>query len=266
MIVSPGYRFRLFSLCACMLTTTLTEALMVSELAHQDKLAPGESKQIKITLFNDKDQTEIVDLKLCDYSCNSQGQHFYETCEPQARSNKNWITLSSDRISLNPGDKTNVHYTVNVPRDEALKGSYWSVLLIEPTEADPPEKQSAEGYHLFVKIRFAYHIVTDVSEGIRKLKVVQKEIQEVNGNKYLGIDIANTGEVFQNPLLTLKLYNKEGDLKNTLKAQSERLYPGNSQRYLLNIQDVPSNRYTAFMLLDNGDQHMFGDSFELTIP
>lgn len=249
-----------------LLKTLTVYGLQVSALTYTGDFQPGESRDIKLTLINERDVAEKVDLQICDYACNCKGEHFYEEPGKMKRTNASWITLNQEHVTLEPKDQYDVFYTITAPKDPDLGGSFWSVLLIEP--ADPVQQmiESESGYCVNVKIRYAHHIVTNLGKRKPKLKIIQKEINELEGKKYLSLDVDNVGELFVSPKLMLKLYDSKGNLKSTLEGQSERLYPGNSQRYLLAMDGVEAGKYTGFLLLDNGDNNLFGDTFPIQFP
>ena len=247
------------------------DALQVSNLSSVERLTPGEKKQVKLTLFNDRSVAERVDFKVVDYSCNSDGEHFFEE-EPSSdrsikypRSSVNWVHLGQERVMLDPGETREVYYVIETPNDPTLKGSYWSVLLIEPEEQSPSNQQNDEGLQLKVKIRYAHHTVVTLGEAAPKLKIVKKEIKEIEDHRFLCLHVLNEGNLFFNPALTLKLYDNEGKLQKTLGPQTERLYPGNSQSFLLDLQEPPESpiaeKYTGFLLFDGNDNFLFGDKF-----
>lgn len=242
------------------------QSLQVSGLTYLNTFKPGESAQVRVSLISDRDVSEMVDLKLCDYWCNSDGQHFFEDSGKQARSNASWIKLGSHREVVNPGETRDIYFTINVPQDNALKGSYWSVLLIEPSDALQTLSESEHGFQLHIKVRYAFHIVSNVGQGTPALKIANKGLQEINGKKYFIADVVNTGDWFLNPKLAVKFLDKQGKLAKSLETQTERLYPGSSVRYLADSADIPDGKYTAFLLLDNGDGRLFGDTFELSFP
>jgi len=246
------------------------EALQVNNLSILENLNPGSKKQIQLTLINDRDQEEQVDLKLTNYSSTSAGEHFFD--DPQDESSRsyprsclNWIQLSQNRINLDPGETRTFFYEIEVPKNQTLNGSYWCVLLIEPAEINSTQDDAKGGLHLTVKIRYAHHIVVNLGNADPKLKIIKKEIKEINGNRYLCLHTLNEGALFFNPSLTLKLYNKEGLLENTLQSQSERLYPGNSQCYYLNLENVSAQKLeeklTGFILFDGKNNIFIGDKF-----
>lgn len=241
-----------------------SQALLVSDLIYEDTLQPNMSKVARINLFNDRDRPEKIHLKLYHYSCNSEGQHFFEeTSEIHPRSNASWIQLSTDYLVLAPGERQDFYYTIQVPSQIDLKGSYWSVLMIEPAD-EMSNNTSQEGFKLNIKIRFAHHIVTHVGEGKVKINIFKKEIVDLDGQKMYSIHVSNEGEQFLNPKLTLKLYDATGALISTLDGGKERLYPGCSQRYSIDVQNIPDGPYKGFLILDNGDHHLFGE--HLTYP
>ena len=251
---------------------SISHGLQVNNLSSLENLKPGEKKQIKITLTNDQDKAEQVDLKLTNYSCNSEGQHFFDEDEHDinasikaSRSNATWINIGQNRFIMEPSEKRDIYYTITAPNDSTLKGSYWSVLLIEPAGNRALQAPSDDGFSLQIKIRYAHHIVTNFGEGAPKLKILKKEIKEIETKRYLCIHVLNEGDLFFNPTSTLKLYDAEGRLEKTIEAQSERLYPGNSQCFYLDLQGIPENRLTeklnGFLLFDGKNDILFGDKF-----
>lgn len=255
----------LISLFFILLLPLFSEALQVSDFSIIEKLKPGEKKQVSLTLFNDRDIEEMVNLSLIDYSCNSEGEHFFgDLPEKATRSNISWVHLGQDRVKLSPQEQRVIYYVIEVPHETSLKGSYWSVLLIEPTEIlSPKEIQSGE-FKLNVKLRYAHHIVTNIGKASAKLKLFKKEIKEIEGKRYLCVHVLNEGDEFFNPSLTLKLYNKKGVLEKTLITPTERLYPGNPQSFLVNMEDLTEaqlQEFSGFVLFDAKSDQVFGDRF-----
>jgi hypothetical protein len=239
--------------------------IQVSGLTYLNTLKPGETAQVRVSLISDRDKPELVDLKLCDYWSNSDGQHFFEDIGKQPRSNASWIKLATHREIINPGETSEAYLTIHVPKDESLKGSYWSVLLIEPSDPVQTLAKLEQGFQLNVKVRYAFHVVTNVGTAIPSLKISKKGIEQIDGKKIFFVDASNTSNLFLNPKMTVKLLNSQGKLEKTLESQTERLYPGSSARFLANGEGLPLGKYTAFLLFDNGDGRLFGDTFELSL-
>jgi hypothetical protein len=250
-----------------LIVPSIVESLQVSNLSSIETMRPGEKKQVTIQLINDRDVSEKVSLKLVDYACNSQGEHFFnELTDNALRSNASWIRLGQEFITLAPRETRDIYYIIEVPAENLLlRGSYWSVLLIEPLDVLSSTRSTEEGLHLCIKIRYAHHIVTNVGGGTPKISVLKKEIQKIEGKRYLRFHVVNEGELFLNPSLTLKLYNKKGELERSFKTQPERLYPGNPQCFLVDINNISEEwmqeKLTGFFLFEGKDNYLFGDRF-----
>lgn len=261
----------IFLLFATFFISQAIEALQVNNLSSIQTLTPGEKKQVQVRLINENDASEQVDLKLVDYTCNDDGQHFFnesalnDVSARQPRSNLGWVRLGQDRVTLEPHEERDIYYELEAPTDPCLNGSYWSVLLIEPASITSAKNPDQKGLQINVKIRYGHHIVTNIGEGAPKIKILKKEIQEVSGIPYLCIHVVNEGNLYFNPTLTVRLYDKEGKLEKTLGPCSDRLYPGNPQCFFLSLQELPENRraekLTGFILFDGGKDLLFMDRF-----
>ena len=241
------------------------EGLILNDLSYLGQFTPGEKREIKISLRNDKNIPELIEFKQADYRTSSNGETHFLPPGQEARSNADWISLNEHRMKLDPNGSTDLYVTIQVPANPNLSGSYFSVLLVEPTDFIQSLEDVKSGIQLNVKVRFAYHIVTNVGEGVAKLKVQDKQLITLSDKKLFAIDVDNLGTHFLNPKLTLKLYSKQGKLEKTLEAQPERLYPGNSQRFLVDGENLEGKSYKAFLVLDNGDKHLFGDTLDLEL-
>ena len=240
--------------------------LLVNNLSNELTLVPGEIKLAKLTLINDRGCSENIDLKLVDYANNFKGQHFYEDPSTLPRSNASWIELSCEHLTLAPKEQVDIFYTVSVPLDSTLSGSYWSVLLIEPQSLAPATVSNDDKFQLNVKIRFAHHIVSTIGEPKGKLKILCKSLLSIEERTFFCIDVENIGNYFLRPKAVLKLYNEDGVLEATLTSSHERLYPNNSSRYLFDVDTLRQKKYKGFLLLDNGDKNLFGENFIVEIP
>ncbi len=259
-------RFIFFTLIFICSTCHIECLVVANDLIYHGKLSHGESARVKISLVNESEAIEQVDFKLSDYSCNCQGQHFFDSPGTQVRSNSSWIQLNTTREVLQPKEKADFYFTIKVPKDPQLNGSYWSVLLIEPANVVQTLKSEQNSLQIQVKVRYAFHIVSDIGKGKPTLKILNKEFKEIDGKPKFVVDVSNTGMWYLNPKMTLKLFNSQGKLETTLDQGKERLYPGSSQRYLFDIKEPKEKQYKAFLLLDNGDNNLFGDSFKLSVP
>lgn len=259
----------LFFLCLAGLLLQSESAFSVlkSNITNIIRGTPGEVIPMKLTLGNELDDNQKYTLTLVDYSFNAQGENFFPAPGTQARSSGKWIEFTNDQVIIPPRQDLDIFYTIRIPNDPSLKGSYWSVILIEPERiiAGKPASEKNE-MQINIKIRYAYQIVVNIGAGIAKLKVLDKKVVFENEKKKLNLDIANNGEIFLNPKLLLKIFDQKGVEIKKLESAEQKIYPDTSIRYILDVNDVPSKKYTAIMLLDNRDENLFGDRFEITVP
>lgn len=243
----------------------LAMGVLKSNLANSINAVPGEVVEMKITLGNDQDEPEKCTLKLCDYTFNAQGENFFPDPGTLPRSSGKWIELREDQVTIPPHKDLEVFYQIRVPNDASLKGSYWSVIMVEPEKVikgKPPAAPNQMGIN--VKIRYAYQIITNIGHGTAKLKIIEKKVEA--DRKELYIDVINNGEIYLNPKLILKLFDKKGSEVKKYEIVEQKIYPDTSIRYAFDLKELESNKYTAVILLDNHDDNLFGDRFELTIP
>lgn len=244
------------------------QALQVSSLSFIEDLRPGQTRQVELSLTNEADYEELVNLEVTNFSCNSDGEAYFDPpSTPAPRSNALWVTLGQPSITLKPKESRSIYYTVHVPEKVEPEGSYWSTLLICPE--GPPlhlrkEEISEDGLRLEIKFRYAHHIVTTVGKGAPKLHVFKKEVKTLGNRSYLVLHVSNTGERFLAPELTLNLYDTKGALQKTLSAPSEYLYPGLSQAFFIDLNGISERQlkeYSGFLLFDAHDAYLFGDRF-----
>ncbi len=64
-----------------------------------------------------------------------------------------------------------INYTVTVPQADSLKGTYWSVLMIEPIPKASPEAGGERTIGITAVTRYAFQIITHIEDtGLRKLR------------------------------------------------------------------------------------------------
>lgn len=257
------YLFYLIPFCALSLWS-YCEANVRGDLTHSFASKPGENLRGKITIGNDRDQQEEVLLQINDYSFNCNGEVYFEDPGTYPRSNASWLQLHTDRVVIPPKSEVDIFYTIEVPEKITLPGSYWSVILVEPQSPVGPTMSLNQENQVCVnvKIRYANHIITTIGNPQAKLKVLAKQLGVLNQTKVLNVDVANTGEIYLDPKLTLKIYDSKGKPLQTLNAPKQRLYPETSVRYSINISTLSPGEYNAFLILDAGNDHLFGDRFE----
>lgn len=241
-----------------------------SDLTSEFTLKPGDATEGQIVVRNNSDTPQQVSVSQVDYSFQADGSTLYADPGSLARSNCEWITVAPKRLSVPANSKAVVYFTIQVPRDETLRGTYWSVLMVEPIAQDslepPRPEQGKIAIGLRTIMRYAVQVVTSIgSTGSREIKIPRKQLLADNTGYTLQLDIENTGERWLRPYLRVELYDAQGSLAGRVDGERMRVYPGCSVRNHAKLGTVKPGKYTALVLLDNRDESVWAAQYELDI-
>ncbi len=224
-----------------------------------------------ITLGNTSDRVKEVKFYQTDYLFDSDGKNLFGEPGQTVRSNAKWIRFSPSRLRIPPKGEAKVQYVVSIPDSESLKGTYWSMIMVEPIgEASPesslPRKKEEKRVSLTAMWRYGIQIVTHIGNtGQRKVRFFKPALKREQGNVIFQIDIENSGERGLVPELSIELFTEAGGSSGKFKGSKVRLYPGTSARFTANLGNVPAGKYRAMILADNGDENVFGTQVNLSI-
>ena len=239
-------------------------------LSRQLVLDPGGRAEGTIDLRNVDSQPGNVRVYQTDYRFDAAGNAWYDDPGTQPRSNAKWITVTPRVLSVAPGERATISYVVQVPKDDALTGTYWSVVMVEPDSA-PATPVAANGQRVAVGIRtvFRYAIQIGVQigqTGKAELQFVDKRIVTQKGKHLVQIDVANHGERALQPTVWGEFYSAAGgQLAKRVESPKLRLYPGCTGRFQLDIGELPAGKYESLIVADNGDDNVFGARYSLEI-
>jgi hypothetical protein len=250
--------------------TCLAGVSVTGKLTRTKSADPGETYEGVIILKNTGKSRSQVKIYQTDYHFTSDGTNLYGNPGTMPRSNGSWITFTPNLISIPPNDTSSVYYTVKLPEDTSLKGTYWSMLMVEPMSgADPQSLKDREGkaeMGIQVVIRYGVQIVTEIGNtGVTNIRFLDKKLVQSDTGRVLQLDIENTGERRLRPLVWAELYNTEGINIGRFESEKKLIYPDCSVRHSLDLTDVPNGDYKALIIVDNGDENLFGAQYNLNI-
>lgn len=235
-----------------------------SELTKTLTAKPGDVTTVKLTMTNNKETPEEVQLSQVDYKYNYKGENFFEEPNTLEMSNANWIELQNSSFKVEPGETKEIYYSVRVPNDPRLQGSYSSAILIEPN--DPVTTLQAEDQvAIQVKVRYAHQIIINVGQLKPSLKLLDSNLTQSEQGRSIYIDIENNGNTHLYPKPTLKLYDNKGKVATTLNALPQNILPGSSVRYFLPLEAMTEGEYNGLLLLDVGNGKLFAERLSLSI-
>ncbi len=240
---------------------------IIGGLSREKVAQPGETYQGTIILGNNGTVLEEVKVFQSDYLFFADGSNRYDKPGTVPRSNGGWITLSPTRLTIAPQEQVLVDYTVKVPADPNLTGTYWSMVVIEPipdAHSDGGAEKGKIKVGITQVIRYGIQVMTHIGDtGSYKVKILDKSFIQKEGKSILQIDIENIGERWLMPSVWAELYNEKGRQMGRFEGTQLRIYPGTSIRQQIDLTGVPKGQYKALIVIDNGDEHVFGAQYQL---
>ena len=157
---------------------------VVGSLTRGNTVSPGDRYEGDIMVRNNDEQPVEVRVYKKDYLFYADGRNLYDESGSTPRTNATWLTVQPAQMTVPPKGTGSFHYTVQTPKNAELKGSYWSLLMVEPMAPPavlPNQEKNKISMGLQTVIRYAIQIVTDFGESgewmlkFRDKKLVMKE-------------------------------------------------------------------------------------------
>lgn len=259
----------------CSLALTLYVGFSVAgvrpegSLTHEKDAKPGERYRHEIVIQNSDSQPADVKLYQTDYSFDADGSNHFDPPGRLPRSNAKWVTLSRDVITVPPNTTERIEYEVRVPAEKGLTGTYWSMIMVEPIVKGSRESAEALPENTMAvshATRYGIQIVTNIGKGGQaELTFDNPRLVQEEGKRLFAIDVANTGQRSLGTALWLELYNDKGSPVGKFQGSAQRLYPGTSACYKIDLGQTPNGKYLGMVAADAKGDNLFGANVELEI-
>jgi len=252
-------------------TNSLAQISVLGELTRKYIVKPGGLYEGTVLLRNKGNKPHEVKIEKKDYLFDREGRNRFEDPPIHPRSNSEWISVSPSKTIIPPGESLNVSFKIQVPKNDSLRGTYWSVLMIEPVEPILPEtilrsEDKKLTMSLKVVIQHAIQIVTDFGEtGITKIQFLEKKVIKKDEKRLLQFDIENTGERWVTFKPIVEIFDREGKSIGKIEANRARIFPTCSARFFADISEVPKGKYKALIITDGSGEKVFGTRMNLNI-
>jgi hypothetical protein len=243
---------------------------VVGGLSRIASAEPGEELEHEILLRNSEDTDILVRIYPTDYIFFADGRSVYGEPGTMERSNAGWFTLSTEWITVPARGEAAVYYRGRLPAGEALSGTYWSLLMVEPLgppgARDIPDQHGRPSISLATQIRYGVQIITDVGEtGTPDLRFLDRRLISGNGHNVLQLDVENAGDKWVYPITWVEVYDEAGCFVGRFESTQKRIFPGCSVRHEFDLSEVAEGKYTALVIIDNSDEHVFGAQYRLEL-
>lgn len=244
--------------------------VIVGETVLRSAVTPGATLAGTITILNNGSAPVDVRLYQTDYSFKAAGENDYGTPGTSPQSNAKWFTLDANQLTVPTNGTVTVNYRGAVPTDAKLAGSFWSLVMVEQTEAvvaptkgAPTERRAA----IRTVIRHAVQVVTDLGHPApAELKVLGKNFEADASSKAFSLDVENRGQWLTRPDVSMEVFDKAGASAAKVAAAKVRLYPACSFRYRFDLTSLKPGKYNALVMLDSGDDNVSGAQYAFEIP
>ena len=265
-----GIQARLRLLCGLgfivLLSFTACGQVSVSELSQEWVVKPGQIYQGVIEIVNTGEEPSPVEIYQTDYLFNCDGQKEYGLPGELPHSNADWVTfeLTFSRLTIPAKNSITVPYTITVPDDLELVGTYWSMVHVGLPVAEAPTASE----NVVIRQRFEYgiQIVTDIGDiGEREVHILDAKLLYEGEGAILKIDLENTGERWVRPEAWAELYDENGAVVGRFESPRQRIYPGCSVRHRFLLVGIPGGKYKALVIFDNGDEYVWGAQYDLEL-
>jgi hypothetical protein len=240
--------------------------ITIGTLSVEREALPNETYEGTIIVTNDGDEAARVSIYQTDYLCFSDGSNQYGEPGKMPRSNAPWISYNPRQTEVPPHQQSAVSYVVKVPENPALNGTYWSILMVEELQ-DPRDMPIPEPDRQTVRqvLRYGVQCITHIRDtGQPKVQFLGTKLVPVDPQlTELQVDVENTGERWIVPTPYVELFDMAGHPAGRFESQKKRIFPGASVRFQISLGATPGGKYKALIVLDNGDQQLFGAKYDL---
>lgn len=232
-------------------------------------LDPGGKTRGEIVVQNQGDEESEVKVYLQDYLHYADGRNLFQKPGAVGRSNASWIALTPNQAVIPAKGSLTINFTLSVPPDPKLKGTYWSLLMIEPVPKSlltPGKPENDVNIQVVTVIRLAVQMISTVGKsGEAKLRFQSRSLAREQGRRLLTLDLENMGDRLLTPHVWTELYNKKGQSSGKIDGSRHRIYPGCSARFVLDLSKLAPGGYKAVVVADNGDDNVFGANYTLEL-
>jgi hypothetical protein len=236
---------------------------VVGGLKHSKTAMPGEVYKGQIKIQNSGTTPQEVRVYQTDMMYNYEDYTLYEEPVTHNRSNANWILFSPRTTILQPQEVQYIQYEVRVPSGDSLKGTFWSILMVEGVNPIDPNQQ---GKLLISTVtRYAVQMITELADpGLGALKFLEPSLIHEGTDLFLAIDLLNIGEHYISPEVSVEFFDDQGTSLKKIIIPRKGLYPNTSARFRTKLEGLESNKtYKTLIIAAGKEEDVFGLEYTL---
>ena len=255
------FNISLFILCVFFQIKTFAGIVILNGLSHIHETSTGSVVTGKIRVQNNGTSESKILIYTEDLILSCDRQSDYKTVNSHERSSGGWTKLNIEEKTLQENEIYDIWYTINVP--ENVKGSYWSVIMIEGSK--PVKEEINNGIKIDSKVRYAVQVVTNV--GISespKLTFEDTKLTVVDSVQVLNIKLKNSDIFLSKTKINIEIFDNNGKQIKNFETIQKKIYPDKCSVFEVKLLDLPIGKYTGIIMADNG-KDLFGSNLSLDI-
>lgn len=237
--------------------TIITKAnvIVVNGLTHKFSGVSGQTFKGKVILINPTsiDQRVIFSLNEALYNCET-GRTFVEKAA-HINSSTTWFNGSVLEKVLAPKEKFIYKFSITIPNDALLKGSYWTTLMVDVDK--PVRKEVSKGIGLSTKMRYAIRLLTDVNlmdDVALDFKQIELKPESQKNKRKLTVKIFNESLFIENVKLSLEVYDFNGNKILMSKTQRLSVFPNVCRDFNIDVSNLKKGDYKCIVLADSREE------------
>lgn len=232
-------------------------------LRHVHNGVRGDVYKGEIKLRNSDEFEHEVKIYQTDLQYNYKDFTFYDEPVTHKRSNAKWIQFSPKTLIIQANATAYIQYEVTIPKSDTIKGTYWSVLMIEGIIPIDPNKPGQ--LNISTITRYAVQIVTEIADrGTDNLRILEPTLITEGEQVFLAIDIENVGENYISPDVSIELFDDAGKSVKTIKVPKKGLFPTTSARFRFNLEGIEGKKtYQVLIVAAGQEKNVYGLEYTL---
>ncbi|PCI32103.1 MAG: hypothetical protein COB60_10090 [Flavobacteriaceae bacterium] len=238
--------------------------VVLNGLTHVHKSNVGTEITGVIKLKNTKDTEQRVIIYFNDLFQPCNGETLLTGDTTHNRSLVKWLSTNVTDKVLKGNEEYELLYTISVPNDVNLSGSFWGVLMVE-VEKPIREEETEYGVKLESKVRYGIQLIADLGEKEPAiLDFFDIKFQDTEFGKNVLVVLENQGGFYAQPTIILEVFSLDGTTVKKVEVKFKKIYPSFCKEFLLDISGIEKGEYKAVVVADYGED-MFAIDLDLTI-
>jgi len=230
--------------------------------AQEFDVSPGDRFGGTIPVSNNSEDPVTVRIFAGDW-VRVPGEADYIATEgpsDEPRSLLSWMTFSPDSMTLQPWERREITFEVNVPDDNSLEGSYWALIYVQGM---PPLGEDMEsiggGEEAGIGIRTVFRYVIRVIATIQDTEVRSATFSSFrldpmeDGFKAIA-RFQNDSNIYLKPTVWMELRNPAGETVYTEEHIAITVLPDSAREFQFELTSLPleSGDYLIMIIADYG--------------